>query len=97
MRETMRDYLRRRYQLALVGVLVGALLLISAPETPLTIALEMAGAIVFGSALVIAVRTRCPNCWRLFDQHVIAAMVKYSHAPPERCPHCGVNLNAPRR
>jgi len=96
MRETMRDHIRRRYRLALVGVVLGALLMISAPGSALTIDLEMAGAVVFGSALVIAVRTRCPKCRRPLDSHVIAALVRYSQAPPERCPHCGVNLNQPR-
>jgi peptidoglycan/LPS O-acetylase OafA/YrhL len=93
MRETMREHLRRRYRLALAGVVIGAVLMISAPGSALTIALEMAGAVVLGSALLIAVRTRCPKCSRLFDSHVIAALVRYSQAPPERCPHCGVDLN----
>src|SRR5690348_18041433 len=53
MRETMRDHLRRRYRLALVGVVIGALLMISAPGSDLTIALEMAGAVVLSSALLI--------------------------------------------
>lgn len=96
MRESMRDHLRRRYRLALVGVVVGALVMISAPGSALTIALEMVGAIVLSSALLIALRTRCPICRRPFDSHVIAALVRYSQAPPERCPHCGVDLNQPR-
>ena len=95
MRDTMRDYLKRRYRMALSGVVVGALVLIIAPGSDVTVVLEIVGAIVFGSALVIAARTRCPNCRTLFDRRVIAALVQYSNAPPERCPHCGVNLNAP--
>lgn|SRR5690348_4651071 len=95
MRDTMRDYLKRRYRMALSGVVVGALVLIIAPGSSLTVVLQIVGAIVFGGALVIATRTRCPNCRSLFDRRVIAALVQYSHAPPERCPHCGVNLNAP--
>lgn len=97
MRETMRDYLKRRYRMALSGVVVGALVLIIAPGSAVTVVLEMVGAVVFGSALVIATRTRCPSCRELFDRRVISALVQYSHTPPERCPHCGVNLNAPRR
>lgn len=97
MRETMRDHIRRRSRLALVGVFIGALLMISAPGTALTISLEITGAVVIGSALVIAVRTRCPKCRRPLDRHVIAALVRCSQAPPERCPHCGVNLNQPHR
>ena len=96
MRETMRDYLRRRYRLALIGVFSGAVLLIAAPFGPIGIGLQLLGAIILASALVLAVRTRCPKCRRLFDTRVIAALVQFSHAPPERCPHCGVNLNAPR-
>ena len=97
MRDTMRDYLKRRYRMALAGFVVGALILIMAPGTGVTVILEIVGAIVFGSALLIASHTRCPNCRELFDRRVIAALVRYSHAPPDRCPHCGVNLNAPRR
>ena len=96
MRETIRDHLRRRYRLALVGVVIGALVMISASGSALTIELEMAGAVVLSSALLIAARTRCPKCTRLFDNHVIAALVRHSQAPPERCPHCGVDLNQPR-
>ncbi|HXS26199.1 MAG TPA: hypothetical protein VN730_00900 [Steroidobacteraceae bacterium] len=96
MRETMRDYLKRRYRIALTGVVVGALVLIMAPGSAVTLVLQIVGAIVFGSALLIATLTRCPKCRELFDRRVIAAMVQNSHKPPERCPHCGVNLNAPR-
>jgi hypothetical protein len=96
MRETMRDYLRRRYRLALIGVFSGALLLIAAPAGTVGIGLQILGAVVFGGALVLAVRTRCPKCRRLFDTRVIAALVQFSHAPPKSCPHCGVNLNTPR-
>lgn len=95
MRETMRDYLKRRYRMALSGVVVGALVLIIAPGSSVTLMLQIAGAIVCSSALLIATRTRCPSCRQLFDRRVIAALVQYSHAPPERCPHCGVDLSAP--
>lgn len=97
MRESMRDYLKRRYRMALCGVVVGALVLIIAPGSDVTVILEIVGAIVFGSALVLATRTRCPSCRELFDRRVIAALVQYSHAPPQRCPHCGINLSAPHR
>lgn len=97
MRDTLRDYLRRRYRMALTGVVVGGLVLIVAPGSDLSLILELVGSIVFGSALVIAARTRCPNCRELFDRRVLAALVQHSHAPPDRCPHCGVNLNSPRR
>lgn len=93
----MRDYLKRRYRMALSGVVVGALVLIVAPGSDATVILQIVGAIVLGSALVIATRTRCPNCGELFDRRVLAAIVKYAHAPPGRCPHCGVNLATPRR
>jgi hypothetical protein len=96
MRETMRDYLRRRYRFALIGVVIGTLLMICAPGSAWTIALEMAGAVVLAIALLIGERTRCPKCRKLFDHRVIAALVRYSHAPPERCPRCGVDLNQPR-
>jgi hypothetical protein len=96
MRDTMRDYLKRRYRMALAGFVVGALVLIIAPGTGVTVILEIVGAIVLGSSLLIASHTRCPNCRELLDRRVIAALVQYSHAPPERCPHCGVNFNAPR-
>lgn len=97
MLKTMRDRIRRRYRLALVGVFIGALLMISAPDTVLTISLEIAGAAVIGSALVVAVRTRCPKCRRPLDGHSIAALVRYSHLPPERCPHCGMSFRQPDR
>ncbi len=97
MRDTMRDYLRRRYRTALVGFVVGALVMIVAPGSDFAVILEIVGAVVLGSALVIATRTRCPNCRAMFDRRVIAALVQYSHAPPDRCPHCRINLSAPRR
>jgi hypothetical protein len=96
MRETMRDYLRRRYRLALVGVVIGALVLIAAPGSMATPVLDIVGATVLGSALLIAVRTRCPKCLKLFDSRAIAALVQFSYAPPKRCPHCGVDLDLPR-
>lgn len=97
MRDTMREYLKRRYRMALAGVVVGALVLIVAPGNSVAVILEIVGAMVLGGALLIATRTRCPNCRELFNRRVIAALVQYSHAPPDRCPHCGVNLNAQRR
>jgi hypothetical protein len=93
MRDTMRDYLKRRYRMALAGFVVGALVLIMAPGTGVTVVLEIVGAIVFGGALLIASHTRCPNCRELFDRRVIAALVRYSNAPPDRCPHCRANLS----
>lgn len=95
MRETMQGYLQRRYRLALVGVVIGAVLLISAPSGTLGVNLGIAGALVLGSALVIAARTRCPRCRRLFDTRVIIALVQFSSRPPDRCPHCKVDLKMP--
>ena len=92
----MRDYLRRRYRLALVGVVIGAVILISAPRGALGASLDITGAVVFGSALLIAARTRCPSCRKLFDTRVLAALVQFSQTPPQRCPHCRANLDSPR-
>jgi hypothetical protein len=95
MRGTMRDYLRRRYRLALIGVFSGALLLIAVPAGAVGVGLQIVGAVILGAALVIGLGTRCPKCRRVFERRVIAAVVQFSHAPPQRCPHCGVDLNAP--
>ena len=40
MRKTMRDHLRRRYRLTLVGVVIGALLMIYAPGSGVEIGLR---------------------------------------------------------
>lgn len=96
MRRTMQGYLQRRYRLALVGVVIGAVLLISAPRGALGVSLDIVGAMVLGGALLIAARTRCPKCRRLFDTRVIAALVEFSSSPPERCPHCNIDLKMPR-
>ena len=92
----MRDYIQRRYRLALVGLFIGLLLLIAAPAGWIGTSLQIIGAIVVGSALVIAVRTRCPKCHKIFDRRVIEAMVRYSQSPPERCPQCGATLKVRR-
>ena len=99
MPETNREYIKRRYRWALIGFVVGCLSLISAPAASISArniaALEVLGAVVLGGSLLLAARTRCFRCSAVLDNRVIAALVTYSHNPPERCPHCGANFNTP--
>jgi len=63
------------------------------------LALEGACAIVWGGALLVAARTRCPRCHaRLVEGlgRVIPQTLQYSlGAPARRCPRCGVRFEEP--
>jgi hypothetical protein len=105
MAETIGGYLRRRYRWALAGMVGGALgALLAGSFTGYRVggealALEAACAIVWGGALFVAARTRCPRCRaRLADQlgKVIPLTLQYSlGTPPRRCPRCGVRFDEP--
>jgi hypothetical protein len=105
MAETIGGYLRRRYRWALAGMVGGALgALLAGSFTGYRVggealALEAACAIVWGGALFVAARTRCPRCRaRLADQlgKVIPLTLQYSlGTPARRCPRCGVRFDEP--
>jgi hypothetical protein len=107
MAETMGGYLRRRYRWALAGIVGGALgallagSLIGSRDGAEGIAFQAACAIVWGGALWVAARTRCPRCRARFADRlnrVLPLMVQYSLGTPgPRCPHCGVRLDQPHR
>jgi hypothetical protein len=105
MTETIGSYLRRRYRWALAGIVGGALgallsgtlLSGSLPgDGPQGIAFQGACAIVWGGALLVAARTRCPKCRKPFADRiskVIPMMLLFAlGSPVGRCPRCGASL-----
>jgi hypothetical protein len=107
MAETIAGYLRRRYRWALAGIVGGALgallagSLLGARAGAEAIAFQAACAVVWGGALWVAVRTRCPRCRARFADRldkVLPLMVQFSLGTPGgRCPHCGARLELPYR
>jgi hypothetical protein len=107
MPETIAGYLRRRYRWALAGIVGGALgalltgSLIGPRAGTEAIAFQAACAIVWGGALWVAARTRCPSCRTRFADRldrVLPLMVQFSLGTPAgRCPRCGVRLDLPYR
>jgi len=107
MAETIAGYLRRRYRWALAGIVGGALgaLLAGSLLGPQAgaelIGFQIACAIVWGGALWVALRTRCPKCRARFadrPDRVLPLMVQFSlGTPPGRCPRCGTRLDLPNR
>jgi len=105
MAETIGSYLRRRYRWALAGIVGGALgaLLAGSFSGPLVgaegVAMQAACAVVWGGALLVAVRTRCPRCRARFADRLDKVMpltVLFSLGTPAgRCPHCGARLDLP--
>jgi len=105
MAETIGGYLRRRYRWALAGIVggaLGALLAGSLSGPPVGaegVAIQAACAVVWGGALLVAARTRCPRCRaRVADRldRVLPLIVLFSlGTPPGRCPHCGARLDLP--
>jgi hypothetical protein len=102
MTETIRSHLRRRYRWALSGIVGGALAallsgsLLAGRSTTQALAYQGACAVVWGGALLVAVRTRCPKCRAPFADRVgkvIPMMVLFSlGSPVGRCPNCGASL-----
>ena len=107
MAETIGGYLRRRYRWALAGIVGGALgallagSIIGSRGGPEGFAFQLACAVVWGGALLVAARTRCPRCRARFADRldkVIPLLVLFSLGTPRgRCPHCGANLDQPYR
>jgi DNA-directed RNA polymerase subunit RPC12/RpoP len=105
--ETIAGYLRRRYRWALAGIVGGALgallagSLIGARAGAEGIAFQAACAVVWGGALWVAARTRCPRCRARFADRldkVLPLMVQFSLGTARgRCPHCGARLDLPYR
>jgi hypothetical protein len=104
---TIAGYLRRRYRWALaatVGGAVGALLagsVLGSGAGAELIAFQVACAIVWGGALWVAARSRCPRCRARFADRldkVLPLMVQFSlGTPAARCPRCGARLDLPYR
>ncbi|MBV8910527.1 MAG: hypothetical protein JOZ89_07185 [Gammaproteobacteria bacterium] len=103
MTETIGSHLRRRYRWALSGVIGGALgallaeSLIGTREAGEALAFQGASAVVWAGALLVAARTRCPRCHRLFADRIskiIPMMLLFALGTPAgRCPRCGASLN----
>jgi hypothetical protein len=101
MAETIRGRLRRHYRWALSGIVGGALAallcgaLLGSRGTQ-TVAFECACAVIWAGALLVAARTRCPKCRRLFADRitkVIPMMLLFAlGSPVGRCPRCGASL-----
>jgi len=107
MAETIAAYLRRRYRWALAGIVGGALgallagSLLGSRAGAELVAFQVACAIVWGGALWVAARTRCPRCRaRVADRadKVLPLMVLFSLGTPAgRCPRCGARFDLPYR
>ena len=107
MPETIAGYLRRRYRWALAGIVGGALgallagSLVGSGEGAEGVAFQAACAIVWGGALWVAARTRCPRCHARFADRldkVLPLMMQFSLGTPgSRCPRCGARLDLPYR
>ena len=107
MAETVREYLRRRYRWALAGIVGGALgallagSLVESRATTQWLTFQAACAVVWGGALAVAVRTRCPRCRTRFADRLdrlLPMIVLFSLGKPAgRCPHCGVSLDGRHR
>ena len=107
MAETIGSYLRRRYRWALAGIVGGALGALLAgsftgsPGGAEGVGIQAACAVVWGGALWVAVRTRCPRCRARFadriDKVMPLIMLFSLGTPSGRCPHCGANLDLPIR
>jgi hypothetical protein len=105
MAETIGAYLKRRYRWALAGMVGGALGALLAGSFAgyragaEAIALEGACAIIWGGALLVAARTRCPRCRARLAQplgKVIPQTLQFSLGPPaRRCPRCGAKFDEP--
>ena len=103
MPETIAGYLRRRYRWALAGIVGGALgallagSLLGARAGAELIGFQIACASVWGGALWVAARTRCPRCHARFADRldkVLPLMVQFSLGTPvRRCPRCGARLD----
>jgi hypothetical protein len=103
MTETIRSYLRGRYRWALSGIVGGALgallsgSVLGARAGAQGFVFQGACAVVWGGALLVAARTRCPKCRARFADRiakVIPMMVLFSLGTPVgRCPHCGASLD----
>jgi hypothetical protein len=102
MTETIGSYLRRRYRWALAGIVGGALgallagSLLGAREGTEGLAFQGACAVVWGGALFVAARTRCPKCHKPFADRiakVIPMMLLFAlGSPVGRCPRCSASL-----
>jgi DNA-directed RNA polymerase subunit RPC12/RpoP len=105
MTETIGAYLRRRYRWALAGIVGGALgallagSLISGRVGAEGLAFQAACAVIWGGALLVAARTRCPRCRARLVEHVgkvIPQTLSFSLGTPvRRCPRCGVRFDEP--
>jgi hypothetical protein len=105
MAETIGGYLKRRYRWTLAGMVGGALgALLAGSFTDYRVgaeafAFEGACAIIWGGALLVAARTRCPRCRARLVEHlgkVIPQTLQYSFGTPaRRCPRCGARFDEP--
>jgi hypothetical protein len=102
MTETIGSYLRRRYRWALAGIVGGALgallagSLLGTHDGTEGLAFQAACAVVWGGALFVAARTRCPKCRKPFAERiskVIPMMLLFAvGSPVGRCPRCSASL-----
>jgi hypothetical protein len=97
---TIRDYLKRRRNKAVLLVLPGiACCVLSAVFAPDSFWLNWLSLAAFFAGLVGVIvpmnRTPCPECRRPLGS--IAARAAYGWALTAHCPHCRVNLDEPMK
>jgi hypothetical protein len=93
---TIRDYIKRRYWLAIGAGIAGLALtnVVARFSSSPNVVLPVAFVAVIVPILAISWTVRCPNCKRrLGDSIARQIAMPLGSKPPKHCPYCGVSLD----
>jgi hypothetical protein len=105
MDETIRHYLKRRIRWAFAIGICGWLMFsfsaaVFGPQkdaaASMTLIMQIAGVAMFGGAILVMARTKCPKCSVTLGQVGSSIAIPFVKQP-NFCPYCGVSFDEPHQ